>query len=396
MQIIHKGLVRPKLSQSQLSTLPIQTLERLTQVILSVSANPDRKAGVPDTPTNRVLSFIQILEETQQYDPATLVAEDLALLEAHHAGSLHSHFFKPSPDWELLSQVLSSQGFRTDIASPHKDPEQAYFCYWLCRRLSILFPWTEILQIFPAENTALFPYLYRQSLIRKTLTEQVFSKSLLQEGKPAAEDFSIVQDLVTRTFPGLSQMAKAPSPVQVLVLVEGNTEELILPVIANVLGYDLNQEGILIQAVGGKNQMLQTYIRYTEHLAIPIIIILDKDAESLIPDLNHYQRPQDSVCLLEEGEFEDIYQPDVIVKTVNKFYQPLQPLRVSQVKTKPAESRAKLLQSLWQDLGLGLFDKVEFAEHLIQTMTSEKHLSAAMKQLIYKMIAAKTHDRAAL
>lgn len=61
-----------------------------------------------------------------------------------------------------------------------------------------------------------------------------------------------------------------------LILVEGETEELALPVYLNHLGIDCDLRGISIIAVNGKNQMPK-YWRLFKNFKIPMLVLFDSD-----------------------------------------------------------------------------------------------------------------------
>jgi hypothetical protein len=235
-----------------------------------------------------------------------------------------------------------------------------------------------------------FPPLNRLAKI------EAFMREKLGEGWTIDDDaerwltkmLPLLRTWSAEVFPDFSEAANFPKPIQELVLAEGSTEELLIPAVARALKYDLNREGILVLSVGGKNQMLQQYVAYAEQLAVPISIVLDKDAQNMLPDLAFYQRPGDEIFILEEGEFEDIYSWDLVVKTVNQCYHTTRTLTVSELKQRDGESRVKVLQRLWPELGLGLFDKVEFAQRLTQTVT-QANVSPSMRKLVERIIQAK-------
>lgn len=395
LQLIQKGLLSPQFSRHQLLMLPVKTIEQLAALTLdaSVIESPEVVGkGLSSKESDQLLSLILATEETYQYSLSALVSEDLALLEAHQTGSTHGYYFKPSQNTDLLAHVLQSQGYRHDIllaSEGHITPDMAY---WLCRRLTVVFPWSAVLTHFPLEQAETFPYLYQLYLKYRFVTQEL---SNIPDDSPMFLLQTLLPQLRTwieEVFPRFSEEAQVARPIRELVLVEGVTEELLIPAIAKAMGFNLDAEGIFIQAVGGKNQMMQQYVDYAEHLAVPISMILDKDAQSMLPDLAYYQREQDRIMILEEGEFEDIYALELIVKTVNEHYQPHQPLTLKDLRKMDGSSRVKALQSLWLELGLGLFDKVQFAQYLVQTICHERFLSPPMKRLINHIIEAKQHD----
>jgi hypothetical protein len=344
----------------------------------------------PANPADVVLTLTNALEELQQFDIDALVSEDLALLESHYQGGLHGFFYKPTQDPDVLRQVLEIQQYRSDLMELQALKAAPLMQYWLCRRLTVLLPWSAVLERFKPEQKIAFPHLYRLGQIAQYLEADVISEDLSDN---AVYDIAIlIPQLSTdieQVFSTYSQQAGIPRPVCELVLAEGNTEALMIPAIAEAMGHNLDREGIMVLPVGGKNQMLQQYVNYAEHLSIPIYIVMDRDAQSLLPDLTYYQRDQDQIFVLEEGEFEDIYAPDLIVKTINTCYQPSHPVTKMMLKDPKHEGRVKIMQRLWQQLGLGLFDKIDFAQYMAQMIRAEKRVSPEMESLIQKILYAK-------
>ena len=53
-------------------------------------------------------------------------------------------------------------------------------------------------------------------------------------------------------------------PIEKVVIVEGITEEVLLPKFSNLCGYDFNKNGIKVISAGGKNQVVKLYYRICE------------------------------------------------------------------------------------------------------------------------------------
>jgi hypothetical protein len=86
-----------------------------------------------------------------------------------------------------------------------------------------------------------------------------------------------------------------------------------------------------------------------------------------------------------------MYALELIVKAVNQFYQPQQPLTKKRIQAMPEGNRVKTLQTLWQELGLGVFDKVKFAQALANIIKDVNHLSPSMKRLVEGIIEVKSN-----
>lgn len=101
--------------------------------------------------------------------------------------------------------------------------------------------------------------------------------------------------------------------IRKLILVEGATEEILLPKFAQLSGYDFEKEGAFLIASGGKNQVVKDYLFHRENLNLKIAVILDADAKEQIDGIGGVLRKQDRVLLLQEGEFEDLLPYSLIL-----------------------------------------------------------------------------------
>ena len=68
-------------------------------------------------------------------------------------------------------------------------------------------------------------------------------------------------------------------PIEMVLLAEGATEEILLPEISKLYDFDFDKEGIYLYPAGGKNQVVKSYYELCEQLKIPIFVLLDKDGE---------------------------------------------------------------------------------------------------------------------
>ena len=109
---------------------------------------------------------------------------------------------------------------------------------------------------------------------------------------------------------------KLKFPIGEVILVEGITEEILLPVFAKLLGYDFYAHGIQVIAAGGKNQVVKMYYKLSQELRIPIFVLLDKDAEDNINQIKPKLRDVDRIHLVSCGEFEDLLPLDLVKKTL--------------------------------------------------------------------------------
>ena len=106
-------------------------------------------------------------------------------------------------------------------------------------------------------------------------------------------------------------------PVKKLLLCEGITEEILLPVFSKICGYDFNENGIYVISAGGKNQVVKYFYNFANNLKIPIFVLLDNDAKSNLEEIKPRLREFDKIHLLKSGEFEDMLPNSLIIKTLN-------------------------------------------------------------------------------
>lgn len=169
-------------------------------------------------------------------------------------------------------------------------------------------------------------------------------------------------------------------PVEQVVIAEGITEEILLPVFADFCGYNFDKNGVKIIAAGGKNQVVKLYYKLREELRIPIFVLLDKDAESNEYSINTKLRKSDKVYLLNSGEFEDLLPKELIVKTVNNEFKNFISIRKSDLEQDMP--MVKILEELFKEKCLHEFKKAEFAQRVKAQIKSEKDLSEELKKII--------------
>jgi hypothetical protein len=185
------------------------------------------------------------------------------------------------------------------------------------------------------------------------------------------------------------QRAKLPAsflPNQI-ILVEGITEEILLPCLARSCGLDLNALGALVVASGGANQVVRKYRQLKESLAVPIFCLLDQDASEQGQMLAKLLRPQDLLYVFKNGEIEDVFQLDMLVRLLNSYLDNLaitggngRPIRIEDFEEKL--SRTQTLAKIWRQRNLGKFDKVGFARLAACEINDAANISADGRDLI--------------
>ena len=169
-------------------------------------------------------------------------------------------------------------------------------------------------------------------------------------------------------------------PVEKVILVEGITEEILLPAFSRFLGYDFYAHGIQIIPAGGKNQVVKMYYKLAQELKLPIFVLLDKDAEDNINQIKPRLRNIDKIHLVSCGEFEDLLPKTLIVKTVNEHFKNF--LRITEEDLIRDLPTAKVLEELFKTKGLHEFKKAEFAKLVRENINNEQDISDEIRQVV--------------
>ncbi len=172
-------------------------------------------------------------------------------------------------------------------------------------------------------------------------------------------------------------------PVEKVLLVEGITEEILLPSFSKFLGFDFYKEGIQIIAAGGKNQVVKMYYKLIEELKIPIFVLLDRDAEENIAQIKPKLRDIDKIHLVSCGEFEDLLPKSLIIKTVNNELSNFASISENDLDSTLPE--AKNLENIFKTKGLHEFKKAEFAKLVRDNITEDSDISEEIKSIVNEL-----------
>ena len=172
-------------------------------------------------------------------------------------------------------------------------------------------------------------------------------------------------------------------PIEKVLLVEGLTEETLLPVFSKYLGYDFDKEGIQIIPAGGKNQVVKLYYNLTENLNIPIFLLLDRDAEDNLKQIQPKLRSIDKIHLVSCGEFEDLLPKSLIIKTVNSHLNNFASIDTSDLPDNV--SRVETLENIYKTIGLHEFKKAEFAKLVSEKITEDGDISPEITKIIMEI-----------
>jgi len=169
-------------------------------------------------------------------------------------------------------------------------------------------------------------------------------------------------------------------PVSKLVLTEGITEETLLPVFANVMNYNFEDNGIFVLSTGGKSKVLSLYAELKYILSIPVFVLLDNDAEPVYNDVVSVLRKSDKAYLIKSGEFEDILPKQLIKKSFDDMNYDVKPASIEELTSDKGTCFA--LEQLFKSRGLGEFRKVHLAKSVKENISGTSDLSSEISEII--------------
>ena len=174
-------------------------------------------------------------------------------------------------------------------------------------------------------------------------------------------------------------------PIKTIVIAEGITEEILLPVFANLLGYNFDQNGIQILSAGGKNQVVKMFYQYVEELKIPIFVLLDNDAKPNSLEIVPRLRNCDKIHLLEHGEFEDALPVKLIERTLKYATENISELPITHPDS--SDRMVHYLEDFFKKRGTHEFKKAEFALMVKENICGLEDISDEFKKVIEELKA---------
>lgn len=172
-------------------------------------------------------------------------------------------------------------------------------------------------------------------------------------------------------------------PLEKIVIVEGITEEILLPKFAQIYGLDFDKAGINLISAGGKKQVVKLFYELADILKLPIFVLLDNDAKQNFKEISPKLRNNDKVHILKNGEFEDILPLNLIKRTLNRHFKNY--FSVSLADLRKDLPMTKILEELFKNYGLE-FKKAEFAFLVSENITDIKDISQEIKDILSEII----------
>jgi len=363
-EILIKHLLTPKISlKNYYSFTPIQ-LQYLAQTVW----NSSLKELSPEVEENYSINPYIFYEESRVFFAEEIIKKLLFSQNFEGFSFSEDIFEKKNKNSEkMLRTIFEQNGFclsekKLSFLNNYKDIEELDFYSKLYICLNMNFP----LNINGFLRLAEEKTLYAERLFE--ISEYIQSQKNLSFKKL----FNFAEKLRTKK--------SYKRPVRLVVLVEGITEEILLPLFSKACGHAFEKSGVELIASGGKNQVGKLYRKLSEQSQIPIFVLLDSDAESVGQEIKRYLRSMDSLYIISCGEFEDILSDELICKSVNSYYKLTGGILKSEIVS--ATRKTQNLFDLWKQKGFGEFKKAEFASIISKNISSKADLTTEMEHIV--------------
>ncbi len=166
-----------------------------------------------------------------------------------------------------------------------------------------------------------------------------------------------------------------------LVLVEGYSEEIVLPHIASLMGYNFIENGVLVHSANGADRVVKLYFKFRQIFNFPIISILDGDAANQADCIERQIRPYDKVLLLPVKELENCFDyvkiDDLILRHPNFLL-----FNDKTIDLKEFKNSKTWLNQFAKISGISHFSKIDFAKALTNTINDKDFIPDSVKIII--------------
>ncbi len=173
-------------------------------------------------------------------------------------------------------------------------------------------------------------------------------------------------------------------PIRKLIIAEGITEEILLPVFASKLGCNFDKEGIYIIGSGGKSKSPSLYLKLKDKLNIPIVLLFDSDAKEICQFLQKQMLRKDKILIIENGEFEDILSINLLKRSLNGEYMQTLPAVKSDFHI--YNSMCENIEYYYKSRHLGEFKKAKLSKIIAGNVKYKTDITDDIKLLIKRIL----------
>lgn len=198
------------------------------------------------------------------------------------------------------------------------------------------------------------------------------------------EDIDTINKLNLQYLYDLRKKYSLLFPVQKLIIVEGITEETLLPVFADKLNANFNKNGIYVLGAGGKSKSPSLYMKLKNKLRIPVVLLFDSDAKEICNILSKNLDKKDKTIIIDKGEFEDILSLNLLKRALNNEYQPATPIIKEDlcIYSKMCDN----IENFYRTRHLGEFKKSKLSKIIAENVKYNTDITDDIKNIILTII----------
>jgi len=173
-----------------------------------------------------------------------------------------------------------------------------------------------------------------------------------------------------------------------IIFVEGQTEKVVLPTLANKMGINFQELELSVIPIYGKSSgryHLKTWIEASKSAQIPYFMVLDKGAEGEAKKFvkDGLLKPDENLFILKKGSIEDYYPPDELASALKDEYEI--ELNEQQQKRLSEMPVAETIEKLLKDKGKETKGwKVAVGSRISQLMLVE-HIDDEIKRILERI-----------
>ncbi len=353
-EILVKFSISPKISLKNYYKYSPGSVNFLATQIWNESLDKIAKQNETDYFINKYLLF----EETKAFCAKEML-KDIAESEniIHSTNPLEKNC---SDSIESIKSVLEVNGYSFDKEefADFDDYETLYF------KLRLNYP-LKIKGFLDLAEAKINRYNYSGALKRLIYLNNLYPKDVFEN--------TYKESIIYREKYG------SLCPEKLVLLVEGTTEEKLLPLFAKANGLDFDKSGVKVISSGGKNQVARIYKKYCEKIKLPILIVMDKDAQNVSDEIESILKDKDRIFLIPDGEFEDIIPENLIKKAINKYYSLQNSVSLEEIRN--TSSKVETFEKIWKEKGFGEFNKSDFADIIADNISKNEEITATMEEI---------------
>ncbi|TDA41835.1 MAG: hypothetical protein DSO07_02465 [Thermoproteota archaeon] len=173
------------------------------------------------------------------------------------------------------------------------------------------------------------------------------------------------------------EMGIRPSDIffsNAIIFVEGETERVVLPILAEKIGINIKAPEVSIIPIYGKSRgryMLNVWIDASKAVNIPYFMILDKDAEKEAKEFvdKNILIPNKNLFILKKGSIEDYYPKDKLIQAIESTGIELSEEEKKNIIEIP---RSKKIEDLLANKGFSRGKKVDIGKKVAESIYLEE------------------------